>query len=475
MIAPTKETVLLLHQLVAQESGGDPGVRDEALLESALASAFQTFDGADLYPTKEAKAARLGYALVSNHAFVDGNKRIGMLVMLSFLEANGIPLRATDADIAAAGLALASGAGRIPHRRAALAPHWQPATLGLETLPHWQHSPHPATPRPSRTLPRVATLPFTLYPFNPFNPFNLFNPFNPMKRLAILLPLLALAAGAVWLVARGGGAGDPVERLVAEMVQIPGRDYRMGKYEVTQAQWEAVMGENPSYFKGADHAARARRTTTAASRTGRRSRKRRSAAWRGSTRTSRRVPAGSRASLTLPSGSSTACARSTGAKPSRTSRWGGRSQTRGDFTICTATCGSGLKRRLAGAASVAAAAGTSRPGTAGPPPGSGSRPPTGSTASASASAPPAGPTRLRPARRAKRGTEERAARSAAATPDHAKRAPTRNPRARRSPPREPSCPRAAKPRHPAAAGVAAPRHAVQRRPALRAARVRKCR
>ena len=75
-----------------------------------------------------------------------------------------------------------------------------------------------------------------------------------MKRLAILLPLLALAAGAVWLAARGGGARrDPVERLVAEMVQIPGRDYRMGKYEVTQAQWEAVMGENPSYFKGADH------------------------------------------------------------------------------------------------------------------------------------------------------------------------------------------------------------------------------
>ena len=68
-----------------------------------------------------------------------------------------------------------------------------------------------------------------------------------------LLPLLALAAGAVWLAARGGGAGDPVERLVAEMVQIPGRDYRMGKYEVTQAQWEAVMGENPSVFKGADH------------------------------------------------------------------------------------------------------------------------------------------------------------------------------------------------------------------------------
>ena len=74
-----------------------------------------------------------------------------------------------------------------------------------------------------------------------------------MKRLALLVPLLALAAGTVWLAARGCGAGDPVERLVAEMVPIPGRDYRMGKFEVTQAQWEAVMGENPSKFKGADH------------------------------------------------------------------------------------------------------------------------------------------------------------------------------------------------------------------------------
>ena len=73
-----------------------------------------------------------------------------------------------------------------------------------------------------------------------------------MKRLALLL-LLAFLALAVWLAARGGRAGDPVERLVADMVQIPGRDYRMGKYEVTQAQWEAVMGENPSVFKGADH------------------------------------------------------------------------------------------------------------------------------------------------------------------------------------------------------------------------------
>ena len=75
-----------------------------------------------------------------------------------------------------------------------------------------------------------------------------------MKRPVLLVILLALAALAVWLAARGGDARrDPVERLVAEMVQIPGRDYRMGKYEVTQAQLEAVMGDNPSEFKGADH------------------------------------------------------------------------------------------------------------------------------------------------------------------------------------------------------------------------------
>jgi formylglycine-generating enzyme required for sulfatase activity len=73
-----------------------------------------------------------------------------------------------------------------------------------------------------------------------------------MKRLALLL-LLAFLALAVWLAARGCGAGDPVERLVAEMVPIPGRDYRMGKFEVTQRQWEAVMGENPSEYKGANH------------------------------------------------------------------------------------------------------------------------------------------------------------------------------------------------------------------------------
>ena len=109
MIKFSREKVLLLHQLITEETGGDPNIRDIALLESALESAFQTFDGQDLYPSKEEKGARIGYALISNHAFVDGNKRIGMYVLLTFLETNGIKIHPTVDDVARVGLAVASG------------------------------------------------------------------------------------------------------------------------------------------------------------------------------------------------------------------------------------------------------------------------------------------------------------------------------------------------------------------------------
>ena len=78
----TKRQVLLLHEQLLQEFGGTPGVRDEGLLDSALAAPFQTFDGQSLYPSVQAKAAQLGFGLVCNHPFVDGNKRIGAHVML---------------------------------------------------------------------------------------------------------------------------------------------------------------------------------------------------------------------------------------------------------------------------------------------------------------------------------------------------------------------------------------------------------
>lgn len=109
MIKFSEEKVLLLHKLITEETGGDPSVRDTALLDSALESAFATFGGKELYPTKEEKGARLGYALISNHAFVDGNKRIGMYVLLTFLEVNGIKLRPSNEEVARVGLAVAAG------------------------------------------------------------------------------------------------------------------------------------------------------------------------------------------------------------------------------------------------------------------------------------------------------------------------------------------------------------------------------
>ena len=85
------------------------GIRDEGLLEAALENAFASFGGAEFYPSKEEKGARLGYELISNHAFVDGNKRIGMYVMLTFLEVNGIRLECTNEEVAEVGLAVAAG------------------------------------------------------------------------------------------------------------------------------------------------------------------------------------------------------------------------------------------------------------------------------------------------------------------------------------------------------------------------------
>lgn len=109
MIKFSKEKVLLLHRLIAEETGGSIGVRDEALLESALKNAFPGFGGQEFYPTKEEKGARLGFTLISNHAFVDGNKRIGMYVMLTFMEVNGIRMDCTNDEVYVTGMRVADG------------------------------------------------------------------------------------------------------------------------------------------------------------------------------------------------------------------------------------------------------------------------------------------------------------------------------------------------------------------------------
>ena len=99
MIVLSKEQLLLLHEQLIKRYGGAYGVRDESLLDSALNAPFQSFDGKDLFPSVYQKAARLGYGLASNHAFVDGNKRIGAHAMLVFLALNRIRLDYTQEEL----------------------------------------------------------------------------------------------------------------------------------------------------------------------------------------------------------------------------------------------------------------------------------------------------------------------------------------------------------------------------------------
>ena len=105
----SKEQVLRLHNALLETFGGTAGVRDDGLLESALNAPFATFGGQYLYPSIQAKAAQLGFGLVCNHPFVDGNKRIGAHDMLVFLAINGIELDYTQEELIDIILQIASG------------------------------------------------------------------------------------------------------------------------------------------------------------------------------------------------------------------------------------------------------------------------------------------------------------------------------------------------------------------------------
>lgn len=99
MIRLTKKQVLMLHTQLIESTGGCDGIRDYGLLDSALGSPFQSFGGEELYPSIQAKAARLCYGIVKNHAMIDGNKRIGAHAMLVFLAVNGYELRYTQKEL----------------------------------------------------------------------------------------------------------------------------------------------------------------------------------------------------------------------------------------------------------------------------------------------------------------------------------------------------------------------------------------
>ena len=98
-----------MHRLLLEQSGGAPGIHSMAALESALAQPHMTFAGEDLYPTVVEKAAALGFSLVSNHPFVDGNKRIGHAAMEVFLILNGYEIDAPVEEQERVILQLAAG------------------------------------------------------------------------------------------------------------------------------------------------------------------------------------------------------------------------------------------------------------------------------------------------------------------------------------------------------------------------------
>ncbi len=109
MILLSKRQIVLLHEQLISETGGSHGLRVEGLLESALSAPFQTFEGIDMFPSVFQKAARLGYGLVVNHAFIDGNKRIGAHAMLVFLAVNGVEMTYSQSELSAIFLGIAAG------------------------------------------------------------------------------------------------------------------------------------------------------------------------------------------------------------------------------------------------------------------------------------------------------------------------------------------------------------------------------
>lgn len=109
MILLTVDEIIMLHNKLLAATGGFPGLRDRGLLESAVFSINASFEDVERYPTIEEKAARLTYALISNHAFTDGNKRTGVLAMLMTLKLNGVVLRYTQQELINLGLVTAGG------------------------------------------------------------------------------------------------------------------------------------------------------------------------------------------------------------------------------------------------------------------------------------------------------------------------------------------------------------------------------
>ncbi|MDQ3816661.1 MAG: type II toxin-antitoxin system death-on-curing family toxin [Acidobacteriota bacterium] len=105
----TLKEILELHRRIIEQSGGLAGIRDVGMLESALAQPLMTFGGEELYPTIIEKASALGFSLIKNHPFTDGNKRIGHAAMETFLILNAHEINASVDEQEQVILQVASG------------------------------------------------------------------------------------------------------------------------------------------------------------------------------------------------------------------------------------------------------------------------------------------------------------------------------------------------------------------------------
>lgn len=109
MIKLTYEQVLKLYRKMIKTTGGYEGIRDENTLKSSLINAYATFDGNDLYPTIEDKCANICFSIINNHPFVDGNKRMGVYIMLIILELSHISIKYDQTELVDLGLNIAKG------------------------------------------------------------------------------------------------------------------------------------------------------------------------------------------------------------------------------------------------------------------------------------------------------------------------------------------------------------------------------
>ncbi|MDQ2087964.1 type II toxin-antitoxin system death-on-curing family toxin [Herbivorax sp. ANBcel31] len=103
------EELEFFHNQIIERTGGIKGIRDKDLLESSINKPFQTFGGEDLYKEIIDKISAITYSLINNHGFIDGNKRIGVSVMLLLLRLNDVEIKYTQQDLIEFGLIVAKG------------------------------------------------------------------------------------------------------------------------------------------------------------------------------------------------------------------------------------------------------------------------------------------------------------------------------------------------------------------------------